>query len=140
MDNINGINVDISAVLSEQLAKIAVSKISEEQIHDICNRALIEATDRPYRYGGKDSSKVDNIATKLFYDKVSEEIEEILQDDEYKKKAREEAELILKEMKEKLHEKLINNITDKLCMNYTDVYGCSFKTNVANIVNEMMMR
>lgn len=137
MENINGINVDISKKLGEEIAKVAIASISEEEIKAYAHRAIKDVTSKQGYYHNE-NSKAEKEAANLFYQEVSKQISEIVNSDEYKEMARMEAENIIKEVKEKLHDNLVNNIANQLAFHVTDPYGGLFEYKVQELVARMI--
>jgi basic membrane lipoprotein Med (substrate-binding protein (PBP1-ABC) superfamily) len=137
-ENINGIQVDVSAVLADRIAEMAVATVSKEQLELIGKRALIEVSSDKGDGWNKRPSDVQKLATEKFYSEVSKYFDELISLEEYQQKAKEEAEKIIEEMKQNVHNKLVNNITGQLSAQYCDPYGSMFHVQVAQIVNNMM--
>lgn len=138
MENINGIQVDVSAVLADKVAELAVSTISQEQLEKIGHSAMWEVTKDQGDNWNKKPSRAQAIATEKFYAEVSKYFDEIISSDEYKQKAREEAEKIIEEMKKNVHDKLVDRIAGQLSAQYSDPYGSIFTSSVSQVVNDMM--
>jgi len=118
---------------------MVVGNMKEEDIEKISEKAIKDVTEsKGTSSWNKEPSKAEAVASRLFYDVVQTKIEELINSEEYQKKAREEAERIIEDMKKKTHEKLVDTISGYLSMQYVDPYGGIFKAKVTEVVHQIM--
>lgn len=141
MENINGIQVDVSAVLADKIAEIAVATISKEKMEEIGKRTYDSVMYHEVdRWNNVSRSPVEKLAVEKFYKEVSKYFDELITSEEYQKKAKEEAEKIIEEMKTKIHDNLVNTISGQLSSQYISPYGGVFRNNVEQIVMSIIQR
>jgi HD-GYP domain-containing protein (c-di-GMP phosphodiesterase class II) len=137
MENINGIQVDMSAILGDKIAEMAIATIPKEKLEEIGTAALKEVITKKGSGWNQEPAKAEKIASEKFYAEVSKYFDELVSSEEYKKKAKEEAERIVEEMKQKIHDNLVNSVSSQLSAMSVDPYGNIFRQNVAQIVASM---
>ena len=138
MENINGIQVDVSAVLADKVAELAVATISKERMEQIGQNALEDITTSKGNGWNSEPSKCRKVAAEKYYKEVSKYFDELVNSEEYQQKAKEEAELIIKEMKEKIHKDLVETVSGQLSGIIVSPYGCVFRNNIEQIVLGMI--
>lgn len=137
-ENINGIQVDVSVVLANKVAELAVATISQDKLDEIGRKAWFEITKDNSDNWNKRPSEVNKLAASKFYEQVSKYLDELMSSEEYQKKAKEEAENIIVEMKQKIHDNLVNTVAGQLSNEWVSPYGGQFKMNVEQIVLSMI--
>ena len=138
-ENINGIQVDVSKYVGEEIAKLAVATIEQERLEALAKQAVNNAFNGEEWYDGRRSTPVYRMVTKIFSEKLQEQIDAIAETEEFKATARKKAEEILEEMQDKVKEIAINKYAEALSGNFMHGYydGC-FRMNVQDIVMDMM--
>ena len=138
IENVNGIQVDISKYVGEEIAKFAVASIPEERLLDLARKAIVDLN-TSYWSGGERITPIHKMTAELLSKKIQEHIVEIIEQESFKEEARKQAELIIEEMQKKVREIVIEQYANALAGNIsTGYFGGMFTMNVEEIVMKMM--
>ena len=137
-ENINGIQVDVSKYVGEEIARLAVASISEEKLTQIASKAINDLYETQW-FRGERITPIHKITAELLGEKIQEHIVDILNNEEFKNQAKKQAEQIIKDMQNKVREIVIEQYANALAGNIsTGYFGGMFKMNVQQIVHAMM--
>lgn len=139
-ENVNGIQVDISKYVGEEIARLAVASIGEDNLKQLAEKAIKDLYEKRW-FGSEHNTAIHRMAAKLLGEKIQEHIAEILESDDFKNQAKKQAEQLVDDMQKKVREIVIEQYANALAGNIaTGYFGGMFKMNVQQIVNDMMTR
>lgn len=136
-ENVNGIQVDISKYVGEEIARLAVASIGEDTLKQLAEKAIKDLYEQRW-FGTERATTIHRQTAKLLSEKIQEYIVEILEHDDFKEQAKIQAEQIVADMQKKVREIVIEQYANALAGNIaTGYFGGTFKMNVQQIVNDM---
>ena len=137
IENVNGIQVDISKYVGDEIARLAVASIEEEKLNDLARKA-IENLYETYWSGGERITPIHKMTAQLLGERIQVHIVEILEEESFMEKAKKQAEMIVEEMQKKVREIVIEQYANALAGNIsTGYFGGMFTMNVQEIVSNM---
>ncbi|MBZ4649152.1 hypothetical protein [Thermosipho sp. (in: thermotogales)] len=122
-------NIDMA--ICAEIAKIVVSKVSEEELKKRAESVLYRISNESIDYWNR-NTQVEEIAKRIFLSKLEQEITNAFQDEEFKKKLKNMAYIIRDEIVNETKNKLIDQISNRLSGYIVDPYGTT--TNIINQV------
>ena len=129
-ENVNGIQVDVSKYVGEEIARLAVASIDEDRLNRLAEKAIRE---------GQRTTTIHRMAAQLLGEKIQQHITDILERDDFKDQAKKQAEQLVDDMQKKVREIVIEQYANALAGNIaTGYFGGAFKMNVQQIVNDML--
>ena len=134
MEELQGIKLNVSEVLSEKISEIATQNISKEELTAIACRAIHNVSSRPSTYTFTPKSIVDNLALEKISSLLGEEIEAILNTPKYKENVKKESMRILEDMQKKYHDAIVETFIKNMCLQSTDFCGGVFEQRVREII------
>ena len=136
-ENVNGIQVDISKYVGEEIARLAVASIGEDTLKQLAEKAIKDLYEQRW-FGTERATTIHRKTAKLLSEKIQEYVVEILEHDDFKEQAKRQAEQIVADMQKKVREIVIEQYANALAGNIaTGYFGGAFKMNVQQIVNDM---
>ena len=136
-ENVNGIQVDISKYVGEEIARLAVASIGEDTLKQLAEKAIKDLYEQRW-FGTERATTIHRRTAQLLSEKIQEYVVEILEHDDFKEQAKRQAEQIVADMQKKVREIVIEQYANALAGNIaTGYFGGTFKMNVQQIVNDM---
>ena len=136
-ENVNGIQVDVSKYVGEEIARLAVASIGEDTLKQLAEKAIKDLYEQRW-FGTERATTIHRQTAKLLSEKIQEYVVEILEHDDFKEQAKRQAEQIVADMQKKVREIVIEQYANALAGNIaTGYFGGAFKMNVQQIVNDM---
>ena len=137
-ENVNGIQVDVSKYVGEEIARLAVASIDEDRLNRLAERAIRDLYENQW-FEGQRTTTIHRMAAQLLGEKIQKYVADILERDDFKEQARRQAEQIVEDMQKRVREIVIEQYANALAGNIaTGYFGGAFKMNVQQIVNDML--
>lgn len=137
-ENINGIQVDISKYVGEEIARLAVASIDEDRLNRLAEQAIRDLYEDQW-FDGRRCTTIHKMTAQLLGEKIQQHITDILERDDFKDQAKKQAEQLVDDMQKKVREIVIEQYANALAGNIvTGYFGVAFKMNVQQIVNDML--
>lgn len=137
-ENVNGIQVDVSKYVGEEIARLAVASIDEDRLNRLAEKAIRDLYENQW-FEGQRATTIHRMAAQLLGEKIQKYVADILERDDFKEQARRQAEQIVEDMQKRVREIVIEQYANALAGNIaTGYFGGAFKMNVQQIVNDML--
>ena len=137
-ENVNGIQVDVSKYVGEEIARLAVASIDEDRLNRLAEKAIRDLYENQW-FEGQRTTTIHRMAAQLLGEKIQKYVADILERDDCKEQARRQAEQIVEDMQKRVREIVIEQYANALAGNIaTGYFGGAFKMNVQQIVNDML--
>lgn len=137
-ENVNGIQVDVSKYVGEEIARLAVASIDEDRLNRLAEKAIRDLYENQW-FEGQRTTTIHRMAAQLLGEKIQKHVADILERDDFKEQARRQAEQIVEDMQKRVREIVIEQYANALAGNIaTGYFGGAFKMNVQQIVNDML--
>lgn len=137
-ENVNGIQVDVSKYVGEEIARLAVASIDEDRLNRLAEKAIRDLYENQW-FEGQCTTTIHRMAAQLLGEKIQKYVADILERDDFKEQARRQAEQIVEDMQKRVREIVIEQYANALAGNIaTGYFGGAFKMNVQQIVNDML--
>ena len=137
-ENVNGIQVDVSKYVGEEIARLAVASIDEDRLNRLAEKAIRDLYETQW-FEGQRTTTIHRMATQLLGEKIQKYVADILERDDFKEQARRQAEQIVEDMQKRVREIVVEQYANALAGNIaTGYFGGAFKMNVQQIVNDML--
>ena len=137
-ENVNGIQVDVSKYVGEEIARLAVASIDEDRLNRLAEKAIRDLYENQW-FEGQRTTTIHRMAAQLLGEKIQKYVADILERDDFKEQARRQAEQIVVDMQKSVREIVIEQYANALAGNIaTGYFGGAFKMNVQQIVNDML--
>lgn len=133
------LNAEINKVFGEEMAKLFAAKFSEEEMERYANVAWKALIKKGNGYW-ENESEIDKAVKRAMLDKMQEKIQEITGTEEFKINMSELAKMIVNEIIDETHKKMVDSVSDQLAMLSTGYRGVGLKFLIENTVSEMMQR
>lgn len=138
IENVNGIQVDVSKYVGEEIARLAVASIDEDRLNRLAEKAIRDLYENQW-FEGQRTTTIHRMAAQLLGEKIQKYVADILERDDFKEQARRQAEQIVEDMQKRVREIVIEQYANALAGNIaTGYFGGAFKMNVQQIVNDML--
>lgn len=99
-ENVNGLQVDISKYVGEEIARLAVASIGEDTLKQLAEKAIKDLYEQRW-FGTERATTIHRQTAKLLSEKIQEYVVEILEHDDFKEQAKIQAEQIVSDMQKK---------------------------------------
>lgn len=137
-ENVNGIQVDVSKYVGEEIARLAVASIDEDRLNRLAEKAIRDLYENQW-FEGQRTTTIHRMAARLLGEKIQKYVADILERDDFKEQARRQAEQIVEDMQKRVREIVVEQYANALAGNIaTGYFGGTFKMNVQQIVNDML--
>lgn len=137
-ENVNGIQVDVSKYVGEEIARLAVASIDEDRLNRLAEKAIRDLYENQW-FEGQRTTTIHRMAAQLLGEKIQKHVADILERDDFKEQARRQAEQIVEDMQKRVREIVVEQYANALAGNIaTGYFGGMFKMNVQQIVNDML--
>ena len=137
-ENVNGIQVDVSKYVGEEIARLAVASIDEDRLNRLAEKAIRDLYENQW-FEGQRTTTIHRMAVQLLGEKIQKYVTDILERDDFKEQARRQAEQIVEDMQKRVREIVVEQYANALAGNIaTGYFGGTFKMNVQQIVNDML--
>ena len=137
-ENVNGIQVDVSKYVGEEIARLAVASIDEDRLNRLAEKAIRDLYENQW-FEGQRTTTIHRMAAQLLGEKIQKYVADILERDDFKEQASRQAEQIVEDMQKRVREIVIEQYANALAGNIaTGYFGGAFKMNVQQIVNDML--
>lgn len=137
-ENVNGIQVDVSKYVGEEIARLAVASIDEDRLNRLAEKAIRDLYETQW-FEGQRTTTIHRMAAQLLGEKIQKYVADILERDDFKEQARRQAEQIVEDMQKRVREIVVEQYANALAGNIaTGYFGGMFKMNVQQIVNDML--
>lgn len=137
-ENVNGIQVDVSKYVGEEIARLAVASIDEDRLNRLAEKAIRDLYENQW-FEGQRTTTIHRMAAHLLGEKIQKHVADILERDDFKEQARRQAEQIVEDMQKRVREIVVEQYANALAGNIaTGYFGGMFKMNVQQIVNDML--
>lgn len=138
-ENVNGIQVDVSKYVGEEIARLAVASIDEDRLNRLAEKAIRDLYENNQWFEGQRTTTIHRMAAQLLGEKIQKHVADILERDDFKEQARRQAEQIVEDMQKRVREIVVEQYANALAGNIaTGYFGGMFKMNVQQIVTEML--
>lgn len=107
-ENVNGLQVDISKYVGEEIARLAVASIGEDTLKQLAEKAIKDLYEQRW-FGTERATTIHRQTAKLLSEKIQEYVVEILEHDDFKEQAKIQAEQIVSDMQKKSEKSLSSN-------------------------------
>lgn len=107
-ENVNGLQVDISKYVGEEIARLAVASIGEDTLKQLAEKAIKDLYEQRW-FGTERVTTIHRQTAKLLSEKIQEYVVEILEHDDFKEQAKIQAEQIVSDMQKKSEKSLSSN-------------------------------
>lgn len=138
MEELQGIQLNVSEVLSKKISEIAIQNISKEELNAIARQAIQNVLTQSSAYRFSPKTIVDNLALEKVSSALGEEIVTIINSPEYKEKMKEEARKLLKDMQQRYHDVIVETFVKNMCLQSTDICGGIFEHRVREIIYSVL--
>lgn len=129
------LNAEINRVFGQEMAKVFAASIDEETLKQKAEQVWYQFNNSSTRYVNDASSYIIG----AFKDSLIDEIKEITGTDEFKKRMKEMAEPMVKEIIAETRRKTIECVSDQMSQLYAGSHG-GLASMVENVVYQMMQR
>ena len=137
-ENVNGIQVDVSKYVGEEIARLAIASIDEDRLNRLAEKAIRDLYENQW-FEGQRTTTIHRMAAQLLGEKIQKYVADILERDDFKEQARRQAEQIVEDMQKRVREIVVEQYANALAGNIaTGYFGGMFKMNVQQIVAEML--
>ena len=82
-ENVNGLQVDISKYVGEEIARLAVASIGEDTLKQLAEKAIKDLYEQRW-FGTERATTIHRQTAKLLSEKIQEYVVEILEHDDFK--------------------------------------------------------
>lgn len=133
-------DLKIDEIIADKVANIAVERLSDEKVEELVRKALNKVEwDSNGGYSWTNEPTVfQKMVMNKFYVQVTDKIQEIIDSDEFVSDATEIANRIVTRSREVAERVLVEKIAMRMCVQYTDFNNESNKTDIWQIVNEVI--
>lgn len=133
-------DLKIDEIIADKVANIAVERLSDEKVEELVRKALVKVEwDKNGGYRWTDEPTVfQKMVMDKFYSKVTDKINEVLESDEFVSDATKIANRIVSRSREVAERVLVEKIAMRMCVHYTDFNNEANKTDIWQIVNEVI--
>ena len=98
-ENVNGIQVDVSKYVGEEIARLAVASIDEDRLNRLAEKAIRDLYENQW-FEGQRTTTIHRMAAQLLGEKIQKYVADILERDDFKEQARRQAEQIVEDMQQ----------------------------------------
>lgn len=133
-------DLKIDEIIADKVANIAVERLSDEKVEELVRKALNKVEwDSNGGYSWTNEPTVfQKMVMNKFYVQVTDKIQEIIDSDEFVSDATEIANRIVTRSREVAERVLVEKIAMRMCVQYTDFNNEANKTDIWQIVNEVI--
>lgn len=133
-------DLKIDEIIADKVANIAVERLSDEKVEELVCKALNKVEwDSNGGYSWTNEPTVfQKMVMNKFYVQVTDKIQEIIDSDEFVSDATEIANRIVTRSREVAERVLVEKIAMRMCVQYTDFNNEANKTDIWQIVNEVI--
>lgn len=142
MENIGGIQVDVSAAIGKELAKLAVQTVDEDKLKEIVSRTLYNlSTQKTHWVNGTQRTELERYIMVEYSGVLSGYVKELMGTDEFKARAREQAKELVDDLQKKVKEIIIDKYAEALSGDIAfGSFDSMFRFNVERIISEYVNR
>lgn len=133
------LNAEINKVFGQEMAKLFSTQISEDEMKRYAEVAWRELTKRGDGYWNNES-EIDKAVKNAMIDKMKEKIKESTETEEFKNNMADLAKIIVDEIIESTHKKMVESVSDQLAMLSTGYGGVGLNYLIEQTVIQMMNR